>query len=102
MADRANAAGAALGGRIEKLRRDHDLTIEDLAARADIDCALLKTLLDEVPDVEVSVLGRLAEALGVDLSELLEGVEWVPDGRGGGEYRVAGPDCQSDATTSGV
>jgi transcriptional regulator with XRE-family HTH domain len=90
MSDSPRNAGAALVGRIERLRRERGLTVAELAARADLDRALLESFSDEVPDVGISVFGRLATALGVEPDELLEGIEWVPDGRGGGEYRVGG------------
>lgn len=68
------------------------MTVEDLAARASVDRALLESFADGVPDVGVWVFGRLAAALDVDPEELFDGIEWIPDGRGGGEYRVEDPD----------
>ena len=97
MADRREAAGVAFIGRIERLRRERSLTVDELASRADIDRALLESLADGVPDVGISVFGRLAAALEVGPDELLEGIEWIPDGRGGGEYRVADCGRESDA-----
>jgi transcriptional regulator with XRE-family HTH domain len=90
MSDRPRNAGSALVGRIEGLRRERGLTFEEFAARADVDRPLLESLAEGTPDVGISVLGRLAAALGIGPDELLEGIEWVPDGRGGGEYRVGG------------
>ncbi|HEX4305565.1 MAG TPA: helix-turn-helix transcriptional regulator [Solirubrobacterales bacterium] len=89
MSDSPSNAGSALVGRIESLRRERGLTFEELATRADVDRPLLESLAGGAPDVGITVLVRLAGALGVDPSELLEGIDWVPDGRGGGEYRVA-------------
>ncbi|MBS1888474.1 MAG: helix-turn-helix transcriptional regulator [Actinobacteria bacterium] len=65
------------------------MTVEDLAERSDMAPADLASLLDGVPDVDISVFARLAAALGVDPGELLAGIEWVPDGHGDGEYRVS-------------
>jgi transcriptional regulator with XRE-family HTH domain len=90
MSDSPRNAGSALVGRIESLRREQGLTFEELATRADVDRPLLESLAEGAPDVGISVLVRLAGALGVDPGELLEGIDWVPDGQGGGEYRVAG------------
>jgi transcriptional regulator with XRE-family HTH domain len=90
MSDSRRNAGAALVGRIEALRHERGLTVAELAARAEVDRALLESLGDEVPDLGISVFARLAAALGVEPDDLLEGIEWIPDGRGGGEYRVGG------------
>jgi transcriptional regulator with XRE-family HTH domain len=90
MSDSRRNAGSALVGRIEVLRRERGLTVEELASRADVDPPLLESLAEGAPDVGISAFARLAAALGVEPSDLLEGIEWVPDGRGGGEYRVAG------------
>jgi transcriptional regulator with XRE-family HTH domain len=85
----ADSGENVLAERIERLRRERDLTVEELAARGKVDPALFESLPDAVPDIEVPVLGRLAEALGVELGDLLEGIRWVPDEAGGdGEYRV--------------
>jgi transcriptional regulator with XRE-family HTH domain len=90
MSDSRRNAGTALVGRIEGFRRERGLTVEELAARAGVEPALLGSLAEGVPDVGISALGRLAAALDVEPGELLEGIEWVPDGRGGGRYRVSG------------
>jgi transcriptional regulator with XRE-family HTH domain len=91
MSDRPRTGGAVLSDRIEGLRRARGLTVAQLAERADLDPAGLESMLAEMPDLGVSSLGRLAAALGVSAGDLLEGIEWVPDGHGGGEYRVADP-----------
>jgi transcriptional regulator with XRE-family HTH domain len=91
MSDKARDAKSAVIERIERIRRELGLTVEDLADRSKVDRSTLDSLLRERSDVDVSVFGRLAEALGVDPGELLEGIEWVPDGHGGGEYRVSAP-----------
>jgi transcriptional regulator with XRE-family HTH domain len=97
MSDSPRKAGAALVGRIEGMRRERGLTIEELAARAEVDRTVLDSLAEGTPDVGVSALIRVAAALDVDPGDLLEGIEWVPDGRGGGDYRVAGPGRPADA-----
>jgi transcriptional regulator with XRE-family HTH domain len=90
MADKTRKAGEVLVGRIEALRREHDLSIDDLARRAEMSPDDLRGFLAETPDIGVSAILRLAGALGVEPGELVGGIEWAPDGRGGGEYRVQG------------
>jgi transcriptional regulator with XRE-family HTH domain len=91
MADETRNARAALAQRIDRLRCQRGWTIEELADRVECDPAQLRSLLDNFPDVGVSVIIRLAGALEVGPEDLLDGIEWLPDGKGGGEYRAAGP-----------
>lgn len=91
MTDKGEAA-AALGRRIETIRAERGLAIGELAARVDIDRSSLEAILRGDSGVEFFEFGRLAAALGVDPGELLDGIEWVPDGRGGGDYRVSEPE----------
>ncbi len=88
MAEETRDARAALAQRIERLRSERAWTIEELAERAECDLVQLRSLLDGFPDVGVSVIIRLAGALRVGPDELLDGIEWSPDGEGGGEYRI--------------
>jgi transcriptional regulator with XRE-family HTH domain len=92
MPNETRNAAVVLVARVEALRRGKAWTIGDLAERAEISPELLECFLADTPDVGVSVILRLAGALGVEPEELLRGIEWVPDGRGGGEYRVGDPD----------
>lgn len=92
MPNETGNAGAVLVARVEALRRARAWTIDDLAERAEISLELLERFLADTPDVGVSVVLRLAGALGVEPDELLRGIEWIPDGRGGGGYRVGDPD----------
>jgi transcriptional regulator with XRE-family HTH domain len=88
MADKTKNAGEVLVARIEALRQKRDWSIEDLARRAEMSPDDLRGFLAETPDVGVSAILRLAGALAVEPGELLGGIEWTPDGSGGGEYRV--------------
>lgn len=92
MAEETRDARAALAQRIDRLRCERGWTIEELANRAECDPVQLRSLLNSFPDVGVSVIIRLAGALEVGPDELLEGIVWIPDGKGGGEYRVVEPD----------
>lgn len=38
--------------------------------------------------VQLDTMVKLAGALGVEPAQLLAGVGWVPDGRGGGEFEL--------------
>jgi transcriptional regulator with XRE-family HTH domain len=89
MPDNPRNAGSVLVGRIESLRRERGLTVEELAARAEVGRRVLEALA-EGADVGILEIVRLAGALDVEPDELLEGIEWVPDGRGGGGYRDGG------------
>lgn len=70
------------------------LTLASLAAEAGIDPRRLGAFLEVREEATAEDLLRLAGALGVEPGELLTGVAWVTDGKGGGEYRAPerGPD----------
>jgi transcriptional regulator with XRE-family HTH domain len=94
MADETRDARAALSRRIERLRQERGWTIDELAEYADCEPAQLRSLLDRFSDVSVFVIVRLASALEVGAEAILDGIEWIPDGKGGGEFRVE--DLESD------
>jgi transcriptional regulator with XRE-family HTH domain len=62
-----------------------------VADRADLSLNHLNLILAGRRTVQLDTLVKLAGALGVPPERLLEGVEWVSDGRGGGEFRTARP-----------
>lgn len=92
MSDDARDARSALLQKVQQLRRERGLTVAELGERAGIDPPQLDCLLEGSAEIGVSVFARLAAALSVDPEELLAGILWVPDGKGGGEYRVKDPD----------
>lgn len=63
------------------------LSVEQVADRAEIHTGHLCLILRGKRMVQLDTLVKLAGALDLPPERLLEGVEWVPDGRGGGEFR---------------
>lgn len=63
------------------------LSPAEVAARAEIHRSHLALILRAKRTVQLDTLVKLAGALEVPPERLLEGVEWVSDGRGGGEFR---------------
>ena len=66
------------------------LSMADVAARAEIHPGHLALILAGERMIQLDTLVKLAGALGVAPERLLEGVEWVSDGQGGGEF-LSGP-----------
>jgi transcriptional regulator with XRE-family HTH domain len=69
----ANAA-AALGARVRSLRKDRGLSQEAFAAQAAIDRSYMGGIERGERNVTLETLVRLANALGISLAELVEGV----------------------------
>jgi len=69
------------------------LTVSDLADRAELSRNHVNLILRGRRKVQLDTLLKLAGALAVPPEQLLEGIEWVSDGRGGGEFRASGPDA---------
>jgi transcriptional regulator with XRE-family HTH domain len=88
MVDETRNPGEVLVARIEALRLGRGWTIGELAEHAEMAPEYLERFLADTPDVGVSVILRLSGALEVEPEDLLGGIEWAPDGRGGGEYRI--------------
>jgi transcriptional regulator with XRE-family HTH domain len=63
------------------------LSLAEVAARAEIHRSHLAMILAGERMVQLDTLVKLAGALGVPPEQLLAGVEWVSDGRRGGEFR---------------
>jgi transcriptional regulator with XRE-family HTH domain len=78
---------AELGSRLDRHRRQQGLTIEALADRSDLDRVDVDAVLKGEMNAGISVLLRLAGALGIEASELLQGISWEPR-RGGGAFRI--------------
>ncbi|MQB35434.1 XRE family transcriptional regulator [Agrobacterium tumefaciens] len=56
---------------MRRIRHEKDLTQEDLAARADLSMRYVGAIERGKVSASVTVLGRIADALGVDPCELL-------------------------------
>lgn len=73
---------------VERLREELGCSTGELAARSQIEEAELEAILRGDAEADVDSTYRLAGSLNVSPGTLYEGVEWVPDGEGGGVYRV--------------
>jgi transcriptional regulator with XRE-family HTH domain len=70
---------ATLGRRIQRLRLAKQLTVEQLAKKAGLRVALLKRYESDKAEPHTDSVEKLADALGVGLSELVP--EWIEEGR---------------------
>ena len=69
-----------------RLMDEREMTPHEVAAAAEVHRSHLSLILDGARVVQLDTLVKLAGALGVEPAELLAGVRWVSDGRGGGEF----------------
>lgn len=76
---------------LERLIEVRGMTLAAVAARAEINHRHLTLILAGKRRVQLDTLLKLAGALGVPPESLLAEVEWVSDGRGGGEFRSRRP-----------
>jgi transcriptional regulator with XRE-family HTH domain len=83
-------ARRGLAERLERFVRARGWTTDELAARARVKPSELAALFGGTEEVGVSVILRLAGALGVEVDDLIGGIDWVP-GPNGGEYRISDP-----------
>lgn len=65
------------------------MRIDDLARRALLEPEQVERILAGAETITFDQAVLLAGSLGVQLQSLLAGIEWVPDGRGGGRYRIS-------------
>jgi transcriptional regulator with XRE-family HTH domain len=77
--------------KVARLQRGLNLSDEELAARANLDPGELEEILEGKGKVPLDAIILLAGALTVEPRELLDGLAWVADGKGGGEYRAVDP-----------
>jgi transcriptional regulator with XRE-family HTH domain len=76
---------------VQRAMAEKELTISAVADRAELSLNHLNLILRGRRTVQLDTLVKLAGALDVPPEQLLEGVEWVSDGQGGGEFRTKGP-----------
>ena len=62
---------AELGARVQALRRDRGLTLQELAAAAAVSASMLSSVERGQKAPTIVVLARIADGLGVPLSELI-------------------------------
>lgn len=75
--------GRLLGGRLRRQRQALQLTLAEVAGRADVSAGYLSTIETGAAVPSLPVLARLARAVGLTLAEVLRGsaVEGVTTGR---------------------
>jgi transcriptional regulator with XRE-family HTH domain len=84
MADTDREARERFAANLERLRRRDGLSVERLAARAQ-----LEGILRTENDADYTTIALLAGALGVEPGELFRGIRWIPPGdREGGRHEV--------------
>jgi transcriptional regulator with XRE-family HTH domain len=71
----------ALGEAIEQLRDEADLTLEELADKADMRFQLVSDLERGATNPMLSTLVRISQGLDVELSELVTRLEKIRDSR---------------------
>jgi transcriptional regulator with XRE-family HTH domain len=91
MAQKPKEARMRFAANVERVCRQHDYSVERLAERSGIGREELEAIMRGEAEARVDSILRLAGALEVTPGELYEGVAWVPDGEGGGEFRIEGP-----------
>lgn len=84
----SSPSAAQLGRAIRRLRNQRDLSIEGLAGEADIHATYLWKIENGRRNPTWNVVGRLAVALGLDLSALARVAEDVADGEDGERGRT--------------
>jgi transcriptional regulator with XRE-family HTH domain len=91
MTDPSRDARIRFAANVERLRRRRGYSPGRLAERSQLERAEVEAVLRGETEAHVDTIYRLAGALGVSPGELYEGVAWLPDGEGGGEYRIDDP-----------
>ncbi len=91
MTDFAPDAHTHFAAQVARLQREGGLSTDELAERSSIDRGELERILRAEAAIGADLILLLAQALGVEPGELLNGIVWVRDGKGGGEYRRQGP-----------
>ena len=76
---------------VERACRQHDYSVDRLAERSGIEREEIEAIMRGQVEARADSILRLAGALEVAPGVLYEGVAWVPDGEGGGEFRVEEP-----------
>ena len=90
----ASAVPEPMSQLVSNLKRviaERGLSLAEVANRAEINSGHLCLILRGRRMVQLDTLVKLAGALEVSPGDLLAGVTWVSDGRGGGEFRSHRP-----------
>ncbi|MBS1862469.1 MAG: helix-turn-helix transcriptional regulator [Actinobacteria bacterium] len=79
-----------LAARLEWFRNARGLTVDSLVERSSLARGQVDAALAGSENVGIFAIVKLAGALGVKPTELLDGIVWIPR-EGGGEFRVEEP-----------
>jgi transcriptional regulator with XRE-family HTH domain len=90
MAQKPKDARMRFAANVERLRSERGYSLDQLAGRSQLGPDELDAILRGEREADVDSIYRLAGSLDVGPGELYDGVAWVPDGEGGGEYRIDG------------
>jgi transcriptional regulator with XRE-family HTH domain len=80
---------------IKRTMRERGVTPVEVSDLAEISPNHLSLILRGKRTVQLDTLVKLAGALDVPAERLLEGIAWVSDGDGGGEFRRRGGESAS-------
>jgi transcriptional regulator with XRE-family HTH domain len=84
----AAALNSILASRIARSWESDGMSIDELARRALLEVGQVERILTGAETISFDQVVLLAGALGIRLPSLMAGIEWVPDGKGGGWYRI--------------
>ncbi|MGD9736296.1 MAG: helix-turn-helix domain-containing protein [Solirubrobacterales bacterium] len=76
---------------VQRAMAERGLTVSEVADRAELSLNHVNLILEGRRKVQLDTLVKLAGALDVAPEQLLDGVEWISDGQGGGEFRARDP-----------
>jgi transcriptional regulator with XRE-family HTH domain len=88
MAEKSKDARMRFAANVERRRKELGYSPGELAERSRLGEGELEAILRGDAEARADSVYRLAGSLDVSPGALYEGVAWVPDGEGGGEYRV--------------
>jgi transcriptional regulator with XRE-family HTH domain len=88
MAQKSKDARMRFAANVERLRRQRGYSLDQLAARSQMEKEEIEAILRGEVEARVDSIYLLAGSLDVSPGKLYEGVAWIPDGEGGGEFRV--------------
>ena len=88
MAQKSKDARMRFAANVERLRGQLGLSLDQLAERSQMGKEDLEAILRGEEEAHVDSIYLLAGSLDVSPGALYDGVTWVPDGAGGGEYRI--------------
>lgn len=77
--ERARVQGRAhLAATIERLRRQENLSLDELADRSQLDLQVIEEILRGDAEADLGLIYRIAGALRVEPADLFKGISWVP------------------------